>query len=98
MIFIYNFIHLIQIPLESNARNWNVFLDDSLKPDHNSTTNGVTDIMTRLEQAIASGNHKEAALLAKEVSKLQISTKLSQKESSKDDPKQTIKAKPEKIK
>jgi len=54
--------------------------------------------MTRLEQAIASGNHKEAALLAKEVSKLQISTKLSQKESSKDDPKQTIKAKPEKIK
>ena len=45
--------------------------------------NGVGDIMTRLEQAIASGNHKEAALLAKEVSKLQISTKLSQKESSK---------------
>ena len=54
--------------------------------------------MTRLEQAIASGNHKEAALLAKEVSKLQVSTKLSQKESSKDDPKQTIKAKLEKIK
>ena len=39
--------------------------------------------MTRLEQAIASGNHKEAALLAKEVSKLQISTKLAQKELSK---------------
>ena len=39
--------------------------------------------MSRLEQAIASGNHKEAALLAKEVSKLQISTKLAQKESSK---------------
>ena len=75
-----------------------MFLDDSLKPDNNSTTHGVSDIMTRLEQAIASGNHKEAALLAKEVSKLQISTKLSQKESSKDDPKQTIKAKPEKIK
>ena len=36
--------------------------------------------MSRLEQAIASGNHKEAAVLAKEVSKLQISTKLAQKE------------------
>ena len=36
--------------------------------------------MERLEQAINSGNHKEAALLAKEVSKLQISTKLSLKE------------------
>lgn len=45
--------------------------------------NGVGDIMTRLENAIASGNHKEAALLAKEVSKLQISTKLAQKELSK---------------
>ena len=89
------FIHM---PFESNASYWNVFLDDSLKPDNKSTTNGVSDIMTRLEQAIASGNHKEAALLAKEVSKLQISTKLSQKESSKDDPKQTIKEKPEKIK
>ena len=39
--------------------------------------------MERLEQAIAVGNHKEAAALAKEVSKLQISTKLAQKESSK---------------
>ena len=33
-----------------------------------------------LEHAINAGNHKEAALLAKEVSKLQISTKLSLKE------------------
>lgn len=38
------------------------------------------DIMGRLEAAIASGNHKEAAMLAKEVSKLQISNKLSLKE------------------
>ena len=38
------------------------------------------DIMQKLEDAIASGNHKEAALLAKEVTKLQISTKLSLKE------------------
>ena len=36
--------------------------------------------MERLERAINAGNHKEAALLAKEVSKLQISTKLSLKE------------------
>ena len=45
-----------------------------------TTTNEPIDIMERLEQAINSGNHKEAALLAKEVSKLQISTKLSLKE------------------
>ena len=38
------------------------------------------DIMRKLEQAIANGNHKEASLLAKEVTKLQISTKLSLKE------------------
>ena len=38
------------------------------------------DIMQRLENAITNGNHKEAALLAKEVTKLQISTKLSLKE------------------
>merc|ERR1712223_1584870 len=38
------------------------------------------DIMRKLEQAIAEGNHKEASLLAKEVTKLQISTKLSLKE------------------
>lgn len=36
--------------------------------------------MQRLEEAIAKGNHKEAAILAKEVTKLQISTKLSLKE------------------
>ena len=36
--------------------------------------------MQRLENAIACGNHKEAAVLAKEVTKLQISTKLSLKE------------------
>lgn len=38
------------------------------------------DIMQRLEEAIAKGNHKEASVLAKEVTKLQISTKLSLKE------------------
>lgn len=38
------------------------------------------DIMQKLENAITNGNHKEAASLAKEVSKLQISTKLSLKE------------------
>ena len=36
--------------------------------------------MQRLEEAIAKGNHKEASVLAKEVTKLQISTKLSLKE------------------
>ena len=36
--------------------------------------------MQRLEDAISTGNHKEAAVLAKEVTKLQISTKLSLKE------------------
>ena len=39
-----------------------------------------SNIMQKLEDAIASGNHKDAALLAKEVTKLQISTKLSLKE------------------
>ena len=38
------------------------------------------DIMQRLEEATAKGNHKEASVLAKEVTKLQISTKLSLKE------------------
>ncbi len=55
-------------------------LDDNLRPNEKTIPNGVGDIMSRLEQAIASGNHKEAAVLAKEVSKLQISTKLAQKE------------------
>ena len=43
----------------------------------------VGDIMTRLEAAIATGNHKQAAILAKEVSKMKISKKLSQQESTK---------------
>ena len=59
-----------------------IFVDDNLRPAEKTSPNGVGDIMGRLEQAIASGNHKEAALLAKEVSKLQISTKLVKKESS----------------
>ena len=68
-----------------------------MRPNENiNSQNGVGDIMTRLENAIASGNHKEAALLAKEVSKLQISTKLAQKELSKN-PK-TGPSKQEKIK
>ena len=54
-----------------------------MKPPEKDSPSGVNDIMGRLEQAIAVGNHKEAAALAKEVSKLQISTKLAQKESSK---------------
>ena len=61
-----------------------ILLECNLRPNEsNNNQNGVGDIMTRLENAIASGNHKEAALLAKEVSKLQISTKLAQKELSK---------------
>ena len=71
--------------------------ESNLRPAENGNNqNGVGDIMTRLENAIASGNHKEAALLAKEVSKLQISTKLAQKELSKN-PK-TNSLKQEKIK
>ena len=60
-----------------------MFTADNLKPPEKDSPTGVNDIMGRLEQAIAIGNHKEAAALAKEVSKLQISTKLAQKESSK---------------
>ena len=60
-----------------------LFIEDNLKNTQNTLPSGVNDIMGRLEQAIANGNHKEAASLAKEVSKMQISTKLAQKELSK---------------
>ena len=74
-----------------------MLVENNLRPaDNTNTQNGVGDIMSRLENAIASGNHKEAALLAKEVSKLQISTKLAQKELSKN-PK-SVSSKQEKIK
>ena len=51
--------------------------------------------MRQLEQAIANVNHKEASLLAKEVTKLQISTKLSLKELTE---KKNVNKKVEKIK
>ena len=74
-----------------------MFKENNLRPTENSNTqNGVGDIMSRLENAIASGNHKEAALLAKEVSKLQISTKLAQKELPKNS--KSVSSKQEKIK
>ena len=60
-----------------------LFPDDNLRPVQKTIPSGVSDIMGRLEEAITTGNHKEAASLAKEVSKLQISTKLAQQESSK---------------
>ena len=40
----------------------------------------VGDVMAMLEAAITAGNHREAAVLAKEVSKMKISQKLSQQE------------------
>ena len=57
------------------------FLDLAPKPiSKDDRLEEPVDIMRKLEQAIANGNHKEASLLAKEVTKLQISTKLSLKE------------------
>ena len=41
----------------------------------------VADVMSLLEAAISAGNHREAALLAKEVSKMKISQKLNSQES-----------------
>ena len=72
---VYYFIHVL-----SNAFFF-FFLDLAPKPiSKDDRLEEPVDIMRKLEQAIANGNHKEASLLAKEVTKLQISTKLSLKE------------------
>ena len=51
---------------------------DSREQPH--TQRSPKNIMERLEDAIARGNHKEAARLAKEVSKLHITAKLTNQE------------------
>ena len=72
---VYYFIHVLSIAF------FFFFLDLAPKPiSKDDRLEEPVDIMRKLEQAIANGNHKEASLLAKEVTKLQISTKLSLKE------------------
>ena len=76
--FVFTCIHFIHVI--SNAFFF-FFLDLAPKPiSKDDRLEEPVDIMRKLEQAIANGNHKEASLLAKEVTKLQISTKLSLKE------------------
>jgi hypothetical protein len=58
-------------------------LPENLQPPSRKLSSSIAvaeDIMQRLEEAISVGNHREAARLAKEVSKMHITAKLTNQE------------------